>query len=308
MSSGPTLLPADLLRQAATSAEQLRAECADAERKYALDPNAYCAGLEAANPIGSYRNPPAQFSDALARLTADDSLKAEAFLRLVTVLEIARADTRIDLRALPPSVVVRLAETLRKILTLVKTPRPRYFRHDNEMFGKDLGIARLTLLPFGAEIVDVRAGLPRSALWTYGWSSSLQVARIFTRLRGTRPMLAGHWDRRLVAEFTVDGYRRFYRTVAEFLDLNPIYVGLVGTSWWFDPAVAQISPELAFLREEPLQGEAEFIRAPNTPEYSVVHALQGHRRAQLHREGKYQPQSYTIVWPRAALLRWAKAP
>lgn len=296
------LTPA-LIQQAAQCAAQLHIECADAMQRHELSLDGYISTLEYANPIGSYRNVPAPFRVAFERLVTDEPTRAEAFLRLVTATEIAGSSTRTSCMRLPPSVTNLLREAVQKILRGVVQPRPGYFRHDNEMFAKDLAVARLSYLPCGAEMVDVRSGLERSSLWKYGTHNSPTVARLFMRLGGTRPMLAGHWDRRLAAEFTAAGYRRFYRVVAELLVLNPAYRGLLGTSWWFDPGVGKISPELAFLRQEPLQGGAVFVPAP-TPESSVKQALQGAQRALLYERGQYRPQNYLMAWPKRALLQW----
>ncbi len=80
---------------------------------------------------------------------------------------------------------------------------------------------------------------------------------------------------------------------------------MVSTSWWFDPAVERISPELAFLARRPLRnGAARFRWVADEHVVADATRLSPTRRS-LHEEGAYRPASYMIVWARRDLLAWA---
>jgi hypothetical protein len=90
------------------------------------------------------------------------------------------------------------------------------------------------------------------------------------------------------------------------LRANPAVRGVVGKSWWFDPAIADISPEIAFLRADPEAGGARFmpLYAPNP--YLKTEPFAGSpKRKALHEAGRYQPRSFMMYWSRGRLLRWA---
>lgn len=119
-------------------------------------------------------------------------------------------------------------------------------------------------------------------------------------------MVGSHVDRRAIREFNVEGYRRFYHRVADILRVRQSIRGMMSQSWLLDPALQNISPELGYLHSEPAQAGAVFFPAYGD-ERAVADALRlsPHRR-KLHEAGQYQPLSYTMVWPRNALLRWSE--
>ena len=67
---------------------------------------------------------------------------------------------------------------------------------------------------------------------------------------------------------------------------NPEVRGLIGSSWYLDPALKDISPELSYLQDLPENNGARIF--PLNPSKSNNGALIGSvRRTRLHQEGKY---------------------
>lgn len=88
------------------------------------------------------------------------------------------------------------------------------------------------------------------------------------------------------------------------LSINPTVRGLHTGTWFLDPALKSISPNLAYLQEIPAANGASFF-------YSNVDIDGGalsksSTRKRLYAEGKYIPKSYCMVWPRKAMIEWAK--
>ena len=61
-------------------------------------------------------------------------------------------------------------------------------------------------------------------------------------------------------EFTPDAYDRCYLRMAQLLEFNPLIRGVMSSSWWFDPALEQISPDLVFLRRVPEENGAQLFK------------------------------------------------
>src|SRR5690606_6627386 len=104
--------------------------------------------------------------------------------------------------------------------------------------------------------------------------------------------------------FTPDEHFRFYLRIAEMMEANPSVKALASPSWWFDPALREISPELAHLRAVPESGGARFIPAKSDHLLTDSLAFSPKRKA-LYEAGAYKPKGLMMIWPRRALLAWA---
>jgi hypothetical protein len=132
--------------------------------------------------------------------------------------------------------------------------------------------------------------------------------RVLWALRGrTAPMLENHVHPDMLDRFDAQGRDACYGLVAQLLRQRPQLLGLLGTSWYYDPAVGRVSPHLAYLRDEPAGHGAIFLDAP-TSEDSTRGALvrSRHRRA-MHEAGRYTPRNETMIWPRQSVLDYAVA-
>jgi hypothetical protein len=78
-------------------------------------------------------------------------------------------------------------------------------------------------------------------------------------------------------------------------------------SWWHDPALADISPNLAFLNSIAVAGGARLFPLGTDDQIIAQATRLSKDRARLVREGVYRPTNYLMVWARKDLLRWAEA-
>lgn len=198
-----------------------------------------------------------------------------------------------------------------RILRMIEGGRakPGYFLYPGDKFTKDLGICRLSMIPLGAQKVYT-GRMSRGFLFKGGWSQFWRGLRlILLETKGFQPIYRMHTDSRdrdLMKEFNADGWLRFYRRTAELLKINPKIKGVCGTSWFFDPIIKEISPELAYLREIALKSGARIFRTATT-EGTINDALfMAPKRMKLHKEGKYRPRAFIMVFPRKQLLKWAR--
>ncbi|MFV1973377.1 MAG: hypothetical protein ACC648_06615, partial [Thiohalobacterales bacterium] len=173
----------------------------------------------------------------------------ENYHKLVLVHLITGFENRIKGLRVPNSILTLLAVSFQRILAQLENTENNFYLHSNELFRKDLALCRLKLLPCGSELVDVYSGVPRSILLRSNLQQFVYCTRFFlVKGSGFRPWYESHWDRRLIRSFTPQDYDQCYLRVAELLELNPEIKGMMGSSWWFDPALESISPNLSFLR------------------------------------------------------------
>lgn len=296
----------DVFESARRLRDQLLRDGADVARNWGSSAADFSARLGACSPEFSYQYHPELCRKLGERIYTELGPAAtEAFYRLVATYEILALEARATRWNLPDPVWRNIESTVRALLGQIESGRMGYFSTANEFFVKDLAVCRMKLLPCGAELVDPFGGFARSMLWKASLRDGWNFGRALLRMGGNHPTLVAHWDRRAIGDFNAPGYRRFYLTVAAIMELHPRIRGLCGESWWFDPEVSRISPELAFLSEESRAAGAICIPV-HTDEKTTLRALymSGARRAAYER-GEYVPRAMFWLWPRSALLKWA---
>jgi hypothetical protein len=207
----------------------------------------------------------------------------------------------------PESVIPHTAHELSRILADIETQPEEARNLTSDPFLKDLSLSRLDSFPCVAQIVEKRSGIPRRIaareflrafrqLLRLGVSSRFRYAPFF-EIHTHTPMLGG---------FTPEGWDQCYLLVADLLVQYPDYHALVGGSWFYDPLLDGISPRLAYLRKTPVDGGAFLIRAGSTNSDIVNATATSETRRKLYEEGKYHPTGWLMIWPREALLAWAR--
>ena len=148
-------------------------------------------------------------------------------------------------------------------------------------------------------MVDLHDGL------SFKTALKLAVRHPIAGLRAwPRPWFRVHTETRSLAEFNEEGWRDCRREIAKLLELHPETAGLVATSWFYDPALAAISPNLAYSRQfRPKMDKsgATWHLAFHVRSSTATSAT---RRA-LYESGKYRPVAHSVVWDRHDLINWA---
>ena len=162
-------------------------------------------------------------------------------------------------------------------------------------------------VPAGAQVIDLVSHVPlKSALLSVPRSGSLGALTRYLGCGGTGVWFRDHTDREDLSEFNEEGWDRYYVRVAELLLRRPEIRGLVGTSWFYDPKVAVISPRLAYLQHRPLERGA-FLMKHRSNQYDIDQAtLTSKTRRGKYEDGSYLPTSYSLLWARNELIAWAE--
>jgi hypothetical protein len=267
----------------------------------------YLAAFDAIELERSYQVVPAAAraqSDLIVAKHGNEAL--DLYHRWILLTLIESVEQRGLRRRVPESIRQLLEPELARVVRGVEVAPPDFHLLSNELFVKDFALCRLKLLPCGSEAVDIASGLPRSTLFKGGVRQLIEGGWfVTTRLRGFRPLYESHWDRRLARLFNEDEYNRCYLRIADLLEINPQVRGMFGASWWLDPQVHSIAPELDFLRRVPQTNGARVYRIGPDPGATRDATTFSRKRRELYEAGKYQPERYMLVWARADLLTWA---
>ena len=267
----------------------------------------YIHVLDSTGPLQGFRYAPPlnhKWCNEIESLGGSSALAN--YHRMVLAFLITDFDNRIKGLRVPRSILSLLAVSFQRILAQLANAENSFYSLGNEPFCKDLALCRLKLLPCGAELIDIYSGVPRSILFRDDLQQFVRCTRFFLhRGSGFRPWYESHWDRRLIRSFTPQGYDQCYLRIAELLQLNPAIKGMVGFSWWFDPALESISPNLTFLRKVPLENGAQLFRAGTSAAATRTATHLAAERKQLYDSGKYLPTIYLLVWARKDMLEWA---
>lgn len=270
----------------------------------------YLAAFARLPPGAQYHAVPDEARTTCAAIEGAGGAEAvEAYHRLVLLHLIARTIEQgpaTDIR-LTPEARGLLDGHLARVFADVAKGRRGFFRHGHDPFAKDFAVCRGRLLPCGVEMLDPIGGIPRGLALRGGPRQALTMARMVGRLGGVKALWGLHFDRRLVRHFNARGYADLYLRLADLLALNPAIRGISSWSWWHDPKVAEISPELSFIGAIPERGGA-FVLRVGEHEFATNDALRfAPRRMELYREGRYRPCFYTLAWARQDILAWARA-
>ena len=196
---------------------------------------------------------------------------------------------------------------LRQFMRILRRddPLPSWLDLDDDFFQKDFGLAAMRLYAGAAQLIDARCGIGRSLFLKSGLSGLGRGLALAVECGGLKPMFEIHTHRAYLEEFNEEGWNECYRVCADLYGLHPEVKGMVGGSWFYDPAIAQVSPRLAYLSDIPRNGGAHFFLAATEGHFVKDALATSPSRRKLHEEGKYAPRSFMLVWGKKAQINWA---
>jgi hypothetical protein len=213
---------------------------------------------------------------------------------------------RIHRLGLPDSVDALLKDWYRQILKDCKRRSDSYYQHLLPSFVTDLKMSILRSFPVGGPwTVD----LERISLKAFRYGSPWQKWRFIKCLaleaRGVVPYLVVHTAPSRLCGFNEEEMNRAYLRMAELMKRWPSVRGIYRRSWFLDPRLDTISPELSYLRTVPQENGARLFVIDKT-QADIDNALRlSIPRRRMYARGEYRPQGFAYIWPRRAVLEWA---
>lgn len=180
------------------------------------------------------------------------------------------------------------------------------YKLGSDALQKDYALCAGQLFPAGrGQVVDRECGFARSLVFKGGVRQAISVMAVLGKTGGHDNYYQYHIHLEELEDFNPEGFQRFYRTVAGMLRIHPDVKGLYGGTWFFDPALKEVSPHLAHIRELPEANGARFFFQDVSIDTGALEKSSTRRR--LYEQGKYLPKRYAMVWPRQDLINWADA-
>ena len=114
-----------------------------------------------------------------------------------------------------------------------------------------------------------------------GWNICIQAGHGHAAMA---KLLLNESDVFALNEFNEQGWDKCYLRIADLLDLRKDIQGMIGTSWFYDPQLLEISPRLAYLQKCPLERGA-FLLRHGTGHFDIEHAtMTSKTRRRLYNE------------------------
>lgn len=252
--------------------------------------------LDAHMPVAKYDDIP---EEVLALEAATPRLGALVAARLLSRMKAEFASRRV-----PAAVAAECARQGRRILSSLETDTSLSLA--NDAFQKDLSICLGTAFACVAQVVELHSGIPLRLFSTGTLPERLNLIARVARQRRTKPYYEIHTHTPMLDGFTEAGWDRCYHMIAKLMRQDPDCLGIVGGSWFYDPALPAISPRLAYLRDVPRSGGAFFVRRGATEMDALLATATSESRRRLYEAGSYVPTGYVMIWQRQDLIAWSE--
>lgn len=260
------------------------------------------AAAAASAPHWDFDQPAHRAEEALAAAFGPDL--TDDHRRALVALWALEMPVRVPAADMPSAVMELYPEWIQRLAFFLNTVDGPY---DRDFWAKDVRIALVLSVP-GArtQMIDLSSPMGpgqvlRHAREGWGWS----VIPAYAAAQAWKPWLEVHTESRELSDFNEAGWDRAWATAAEICKRRPEMAGMLGSSWFYDPPLEQISPRLAYLRLNLLRHGAFMVHQGPGEIHTQRAATSSPTRAALIEKGEYTARSWIVAFPRAALIRWA---
>jgi hypothetical protein len=194
-------------------------------------------------------------------------------------------------------------DSFHRILTAAARGGASSLSLDTDAFAKELAICLYHLIPAGGQLIDPGGRFPRSLLLRRPTRATLAAAGyLLFNAGGFTPFAIFHTSLFQRHWFTPAGWEFTFQCLPAVLRSFPRLKGLLASSWFYDPALREISPELNFVRDIPARWGAVFLHAGPEPGADSDALLLSRHRRELFEAGQYAPEKYVFVLSRKDVL------
>jgi hypothetical protein len=133
------------------------------------------------------------------------------------------------------------------------------------------------------------------------------LAFVWRKMRGLGPIFFSHLNaRRKNRSLLEDEANRSYWLMAKAMELQPDIKGFAACSWFRSPDTHRVSPHLAWLSRVFEENGGLVVQGGKTdPDCGVLY--KSVTRKALYDAGRFTPTVGLVMWPRAAMIQWARS-
>jgi len=265
---------------------------------------AAATAAQASAPHWDFDQPGHRAAEALAE--AFGVALTDAHRRALIAVWALEMPARVPAAGLPSAVLELYPQWIQRLADFLTAAADPY---DRDFWAKDVRISLVLSVPASlTQLIDLSSPMGpgnvlRHAREGWGWS----VIPAYAAAQAWKPWLEVHMDIRDLSDFNEPGWDRTWAAAAEICKCRPEMAGMLGSTWFYDPPLEQISPRLAYLRLNPLKHGAFMVHQGPGEIHTQRAATASLTRAALIQKGEYTARSWTLAWPRAALIKWSDA-
>lgn len=152
-------------------------------------------------------------------------------------------------------------------------------------------------------MLDPCGGFPVGYLPTLGVIGGIRGATYLAlAARGMRPFIALHVHDLQVERFSRAGFIECLALCGRLLASDERLRGILGGSWFYDPKLATVSPNLGYLHDIPVRHGALYVRGKAEASSAALALKRSPTRRAAHEAGRYTPEYWWMMWSRDSLL------
>jgi hypothetical protein len=248
-----------------------------------------------------------RFNKINTKLDIKYNAQASVLYNKLALMEFIKdSQSRLKSEDLQESVITFYNQWFARVLRDMAHQPDKYYSSENLSFIFDIAVCCLSLIPIGGAWLMGLSRTSRKAFFVNGGRQFLRYL-IFTFLKqgGLKPYYVIHTYFRYIPRFNRNEMEKAYLRIADLLKKNPRIKGIYRSSWFLDPKLDDISPNLAYLRKLPIENGARLFRI-GTSKSDIKNAITNSpERKKLYEGGNYKPACYAYIWPRNDVLKWA---
>ena len=207
----------------------------------------------------------------------------------------------INYQNLPQGVLNYLKNDFSRIINLANKGESKFLTFNDFQFFSYVQKLCFKCFPVGNQNLSI-SGFSRSLIFRQFSFKAVSFARLILCMRGNYPLFELHYNPHRFRSFNPEGWNEVFLLAAQMMGNHPEIKGVFGGTWFYDPAIKAISPELYYIREliEKIGGQF-FLVSSSEQDRKNAFAFSKVRKV-AYEEGRYIPTSYMTIIPRAVLL------
>lgn len=229
--------------------------------------------------------------------------------KLHLLLLIKKSLKKLESTNFPECIKVRFVNHFQRTVKSIVEDKlaAEFYDYKNNRFLKLQAVCTLNTFPIYPFILD-RDKLSLKTLFHGGIGQFFQSSfNFFIKYKGVAPFYKTHTnilDAISMQAFTENGWRSMFFDLSELMRVEKKIKGVCGTSWFIDPIIKDISPELSYINNL-LSEIGATIHKHSTDDKTVKDALFFNpKRKKLFESGEYKPRKYLFIITRSKLISW----